>query len=300
MNIASVDLNLLVAFDALMAERSVTRAAKRVGLSQSGMSNALSRLRALLDDRILVRAAEGMVPTRKALAIAPQIHSALQQLGQALSPDPIFDPTTSCQTFRIATIDYAELIFLPPLLDHLAKSAPRIDLQITDISLKLETADLSTGRIDLALAPGGISDPLREQFLLQEEFVCIVRKDHPVVKKRLTLKQFVELGHVLVAPRGKPGSLVDRLLAEEGLSRRVAVTTPHFLVAPQAVASSHYVSTLPARVARAFAARYPLTIHKPPIPISGFSMHMIWHNRTAHDPAQRWLRQLFLELAEGL
>lgn len=300
MNISGVDLNLMVAFDALMSERSVTRAAERIGLSQSGMSNALARLRTLLDDQVLVRTGDGMMPTRKALAIAPQIHQALEQLGRALSPQPLFDARTSKQQFRVATVDYAELIFLPVLLDRLARDAPGIDLVISSLATGLDSDAMSAGRTDLALCPGGISEPLREQLLLHESFVCIVRKGHPTVKKRLTLKQFTELGHVLVSPKGQPGSHTDRQLAERGLSRRVAVVTPHFLVAPQAVAASDHISTVPQRIAKIFAAQLPLVLHKPPIEIPSFSMSMIWHSRAVHDPAQRWLRQLVSDLAETL
>jgi DNA-binding transcriptional LysR family regulator len=297
-NLAGADLNLLVTFDALLAERSVTRAAERVGLSQSAMSNALRRLRTWLDDPVLVRTSDGMAPTKRALELVDPIHEALSQLDRALATRNGFDPRTSRQTFRIATADVVEFMLVPRLLERLAGEAPGIDVEMVQLRGGLPAEDLRAGRLDLAIGTyGDAPEPFRTQPMFHETFVCAVRKGHPRVRGKLTLKQFVELGHVLTTPHGRPGGVVDRLLAERGLSRRVAVTTPHFLVAPILVAHSDLVGTLPSRVAHALAAFLPLTLHRPPLDVPGFSVAMVWHTRTAEEPPHRWLRQVLGELA---
>jgi DNA-binding transcriptional LysR family regulator len=301
MNLAGADLNLLVTFDALLAERSVTRAAERVGLSQSAMSNALRRLRAWLDDPVLVRTRDGMAPTRRALQLVDPIHEALAQVDRALASGRGFEPRTSRHTFRIATADVVEFMLLPRLLPRLAAEAPGISIEVSKLHGGFPAEELRAGRLDLAIGTyGDTVEPFRSQPMFEERFVCAVRKGHPAVRRRLTLARFVALGHVLVAPHGHPGGIVDRLLAERGLARRVVTTTPHFLIAPILVAHSDLVATLPERVARQLASFLPLAIHAPPLDVPGFAIHMAWHSRTADDPPHRWLRAVLTELAGTL
>lgn len=301
MDLAGADLNLLVTFDALLAERSVTRAAERVGLSQSAMSNALRRLRSLLNDPVLVRTRDGMAPTQRALELVDPIHEALAQLDRALTSDRGFDPRTSQHTFRIGTADVIEFLLLPRLLPRLAAEAPGINVEVSQLRGGLPIEELRTGRLDLAIGNfTDLDEPFRSEIVVHENLVCALRKGHPKVGRRLTLKQFTELGHALVTPHGRPGGVVDRVLAERGLERRVVVTTPHFLVAPILVAHSDLIVTLAERVARAFASFLPLEIFKPPIDVPGFSLAIVWHNRTAEDPPHQWFRGLLIELARGL
>ncbi len=290
MNLSSVDLNLLVAFDALVAERSVTRAAKRLGLSQPAASNALRRLRDLLDDPVLVRAGSSMVPTERALELAPAVRDALSTVRRALSP-PEFEPQTRSAVFHIATADMIEIAMMPPLLSQLRTDAPLVDLRVYSLPRGLPAEELEVGRFDLAvgafsdLPPGFSSEPLT-----RERFVCIVREGHPLGRRRLTLKRFASLGHILVAPGGRPGGLADRVLADHGLTRRVVVTTPHFLVAPMLVLESDMICTIAEGVARSLHEHLPIRILEPPLDLPSFGINMVWHRRTDEDPAQRWLR----------
>ena len=290
MNLSSIDLNLLVAFDMLMAERSVTRAAKRIGLTQSAMSNALRRLRDTVGDELFVRAGSEMVPTERALRLAEPIRNALGTLERVLSV-PTFDPRVARRVFHIATADLVEVSVMPRLLRHLEREGPLIDLRVYSLPRGLPAKELETGRFDLAIGvfselPAGFV----EEPLYRERFTCILRRDHPIGRGRLTLRRFASLGHVLITPGGRPGGLVDRVLADHGLTRRVVVTTPHFLVAPVLVIQSDLVCTLAKRVARVFRDYLPIQLHKPPVEVPSFGINMVWHRRVDEDPAQRWLR----------
>jgi DNA-binding transcriptional LysR family regulator len=295
-NLAGVDLNLLTAFDALLVERNVTRAARRTGISQPAMSHALARLRVLLDDPILVRTAKGMVATARAEALEMPIRRALRDIEDAIRRGPVFDPKTAQRSFAIATGDYGQLVVLPPLLARLAKEAPGIDLRVhampDDVVRPLEdsTFDVAVVSIPRDL-PGGIV----RQKLFDEKFVVVLRTGHKALRRELDLETFVALPHALIAPSGRPTGLVDEVLEKKGLRRRIALTVPHFLVAPLVVASSDLVITLPERVARAFVAMASLQIRKPPFAMAGFTTYQVWHERRRHDPAHAWLRKTISE-----
>ena len=303
LNLAGIDLNLLVVLDALLAERHVTRAAARVGLTQSAASHALARLRALLGDPILVRGAGGqLVATERALALAPRLRRALDDLAIALRGEPPFEPATARRTFRIAAADYAELVLLPALIERLARDAPGIDLWVVP-NPDEPAAALAAGEIDAAIGvwrergwPAGIY----QKRLFDDTFRCVVRAGHPAAKQRMTLARFCDLPQLLVAPRGTPGSFVDDALARLGRSRRVALAVPHFLVAPHLIASSDLVTTLATRVARAFAEPYRLVLLPPPLELPGFTSSLVWHERGHHDAGQRWLREQLFQVSAGL
>ena len=296
-NIAAIDLNLLVIFEALLAERSVTRAARRVGLSQPAVSNSLGRLRALLEDPLLVRTASGMEPTPRALELALPIQQALEGIRRALSPSPVFDPKQSPFTFRVRSADNLELSLLPRLVERLKRSAPLVDIVMTRVSDTTEE-DIRTGRIDLYLGSWfNIPTGLEQHLLRHETFACIARKGHPQIKSRLTLKHYVQVGHVLVTAGERPGSALDTLLSDQGLGRRVVLRTPHFLVAPLVVARTDLIATLPRSVATTYAQFLPLNVFPPPLDAPGFPVHMVWHRRTHEQAPHRWLRQLIMELS---
>lgn len=295
-HLGGIDLNLLVAFDALLAERSVTRAARRIGLTQPAMSHALGRLRDLLDDPILVRSGSGMMATARAEALEEPIRRALREIDDALRTGPTFDPKTSTRTFTLAIGDYGELIVLPPLLARLAREAPGIDLRVLPIPEDYGRL-VEDGTVDLVVNPIAAQLPagLVKQKLFDETFVCLVRKGHRAARK-LDLSTFVALPHALIAPRGRAGGFVDDALAQKGLTRRIALTVPHFLVAPLVVASSDLILTVPERVARTFVGMAPLQILEPPLPLRGFSTYQVWHERRRTDPAHAWLRSLIAEV----
>lgn len=303
MTLAGVDLNLLVVLDALLTERHVTRAAGRVGLTQSAASHALARLRALLDDPILVRGARGqLVATARAQAIAPRLRRSLDDLAIALRGEPAFDPATARRTFRIASVDYAELVVLPQLLERLARDAPGVDLWVVPMPDDAAVA-LAAGEIDLAIGvwpgrlwPAGIF----QKKLFDDHFRCVVRAGHPMAKQKMTLARFCELPQLLVAPRGTPGSFVDTALEKLGRSRRIALAVPHFLVAPHLIAASDLVATLATRVARVFAEPFGLVLLPPPLELPGFTHSLVWHERAHHDAGQRWLRDQIAAVSASL
>ncbi len=301
LHLRSLDLNLILALDALLEERSVTRAAQRVGITQSAMSHALARLRAVTGDALLVRTPTGMVATARAEALGPPIRHALQGVAAALQPARPFDSKTAEARIRIGTGDFGEVVLLPSVVERLANEAPRIDLRVVfqgDNPAEM----LRSGDADLLLTPlfaADVGSGIYTRKLFDERFVCVVRRGHPLADKKLTLARYVAASHALVAPRGKEGSHTDDALARMGLSRRVAVTVPHFLVAPHLVAQSDLILTLPARVADMLAAPLGLVLLKPPseLGLEGFTMSAVWHERTHGDPAQRWIRDLFAEVA---
>ncbi len=291
--LSSFDLNLLVVLDALLETRSVKKAAARVSLSPSAVSHALSRLRDALADPLLVRAGRQLVLTPRAEGIRPRVHRALEELTGALRFEETLIPEQLQRTFRIAATDYAELIALGPISDALSRTAPGVTLQSqvlgADAAERLRANDY-----ELALGVFfTLPDDIRRRSLLHEEFVCVLRRGHPALKRKLTLERYASLSHVLVSPRGGPRGVVDEFLEREGTSRRVARTVASFFAAPRLVAGTDYVLTLPERVARQLAADLDLVIRRPPVPLTGFDLELVWHRRYDDDPAHRWLRDSF-------
>lgn len=289
-----IDLNLLRALDALIAERHVTRAAARLGVSQSAASHALARLREQLGDPLLVRGRRGaMLPTPRALALAAVVQRALADVAAAWRPPAAFDPATARRTFHVGASDYAELVLLPALVARLAEHAPGVDLFVHDVPRDLAGA-LAAGDLDAVLAPARPEELTADCFqrtLFDEHFVCAMRRGHPAAARRLTLDRFCALHHVLIAPRGTPGGFVDDALAARGRSRRVALAVPHFLIVPHVLATTDLIATVASRVAAAFAGPHALVTVRPPVEVSGFAIHLLWHQRTQADDAQRWLRE---------
>jgi DNA-binding transcriptional LysR family regulator len=301
--LAAIDLNLLVALDALLAEGSVTRAAERVGLTQPAMSHALNRLRKLLDDPILVRTPRGMLPTPRAEELVAPIRRALGEIERALHHRPDFDPATATRTFTLSAVDFGEFLILPPLLARLRAEAPGVDLVVQALRLEEVLEQLEAGDVDLGI---GVSLPpdlprAYRQKLFDERFVCLVREGHPEVGDGpLSLEKFVSLSHALISPRGRKGGYVDRALEAIGLSRHVALMVPHFLVAPHVVAQSDLVLTLPARVGRAFADILPLRAIEPPLELASFTVTQFWHERQQKDPAHAWFRGLLVDVCRQI
>ena len=301
MNLASVDLNLLVAFDALLRERNVSRAAARVGLAQPSMSNALSRLRALLDDELFVRTPRGMEPTAKALALAEPVQSALAEIGRALDPGEAFDPRRTHRSFTIGAADFVEFILIPPLLELLRREAPGADLRIRAFDRRNVFDLLDRGELDLAL---GVFPELPKRFrkarVLEERFVCLARAGHPELGKGLDVESFTRLPHILVSPRGDPTGVADRILARMGRKRRVAVTVANFLSLPFVVGASDLLGIAGERIAERLAAPAGVELHPLPIALRGFTLSMIWGAGSQRDPACDWLRSKLREVARDL
>ena len=293
-SLAGVDANLLVAVDALLAEEHVGRAAKRVGLSASAMSHALARARELVGDPLLVRIGRTMVPTPRARAMGPALREGLARAAAALASPAPFDPRREKRTLRIAATDYALLSVGARLWRRLAEQAPDVDVVVHSFAGSF--VELASGDIDVAIAVHGTSRGISSKALLTEPFVCVMRKGHPGLDKKLTVARFADLGHVLISPRGRVRGAVDRALAERGLRRRVAFVSPTFLGAAQVVAGSDLIMTCAERSAREAAVRLGLAIVPPPLPIAPFDLGMFWHERQERDPFLAWVRQLLVEI----
>lgn len=293
----SVDLNLLRILEALLDEQSVTGAARRLGVTQSAVSHALARLREQLDDALFVRTTRGMSPTPRAEELREPLRRGLAALREAVD-GRMFEPASATRTFTIAMTDQLGITILPTLSVNLAARAPSVDLNIAPVVRNIERA-LESGTAELVLT--GSTRPLdasalKRQLLFDEELVCIVRADHPV-RDRLTLERFCGMGHVLVSPRGGGGGIVDDVLAKQGIRRRVAVTVPHFIVAPHVIAATDYVLTVAASLAHTLAPVLGLRILEPPIELPRASYWQLWHERTHADPGHKWLRGLVAEAA---
>jgi DNA-binding transcriptional LysR family regulator len=305
-HLAGVDLNLLVALDALLETRHVTQAAKRIGLTQSATSHALGRLRELLGDPLLVRAGAVLVPTPRALELAPEVRAILASIRRTLSP-AAFDPSTAARTFTIATADYIELVLLPSLVAELGRTAPLVDLVVRPPP---EPAGLATGELDLAIGVGVTDAPsIQRRKLFVDRLACVVREGHPVLRGRgrarrerpsLDLERFLGLGHVFITVYGTRGGAVDDALAKKKMKRRVVAMVPSFLAAPAIVAESDLVLTMPARLAASLAPAYGLRILEPPIELGEYEVTMYWHARMQRDPAHVWLRQLVADCGARL
>jgi DNA-binding transcriptional LysR family regulator len=299
-NLSGVNLNLLVAFEALFRERNVTRAAARTGVTQPAMSNSLAQLRALFEDPLFLRTRYGLEPTPRALALAPRVAEGLACFETALAA-PSFDPKTDERKFVIATSDYVELVLVPPLLRALERSAPRVRIEVRPWGLHEVPASLAGGEADLMI---GFYDELpprhRDTLLFEEEYVCIVRKRHPLVKKRLTLEQYLALGHVLVSQQSDSPGSVDRALAKQNKRRRVALRVSHFLMVPVLIAQTDLIAAISRRAAAPFAGALGLRLLPPPLPLPRSRIRQVWHEQKHADPGHRFLRELVAEVTRSI
>jgi DNA-binding transcriptional LysR family regulator len=300
-----VDLNLLVAFDALALERNVTRAAARIGLSQPALSKALNRLRHMFEDPLFVRRAGRMEPTPRALDLVTPIRSALADISRTLTP-PAFVPAEATGTVKIAVVDRYEIALLPLLIQRLHTEAPAVAIRVRTIDRLRLREQLASGEVDIAIAPLGDDDTgLRTERLWCDHLLTLVAETNPLAQ-RMTAADFAAAGHIVdaglvqVADDGTGNSVVDAMLASRGLRRRVAVVLPSLSSAPPLVASTDLVATLPSKIARALGPMPGVRILEPPLPLLEVTSHMIWHPRSDSLPLQTWLRVLITETAAAL
>lgn len=295
-NIRQTDLNLLIALNMLLEERNVTRAADRLGLTQSAASRMLGRLRATFEDPLFIRTSRGLTPTKRALDIAGPLRDYLFGLEKLLTEGEVFDPKTAQRRFRIAAIDYVQATLLAPLVAKLQRQAPLIDFEVRQPSADSER-DLDAGALDLLLtpqqpsAPGVVWTPL-----YRDGYTCVVWSRHSA--QRLTLSTFAKMEHVLVAPRERAGGIVDSVLEKNGLSRRVAVQAATFLIVPYLLIGTTRIATVPERMAGELVRMHPLKILKPPVEIPGFTMCQGWHEIHRNDPGHCWLRDQLIGVSK--
>lgn len=297
MNLPDIDLNLLVVFDRLMRERRVSRTAETLGLSQPAVSNALARLRRLFGDELFRRTAHGMVPTPFAEQLAGPVSAALALLEQAVNRENAFDPATSTRAFTIGMTDIGEIYFLPSLMTVLAREAPNVAIStVRNAALQLDEA-MEGGQVDLAV---GLLPQLGGRYfqrpLFTQDYVCLMRRDHPLAAGPLTLDAYSAAEHVVVESAGTGHGRVDALLARQKIARRVRLRVPHFVAIGHILAATDLVATVPARFAAKIAAPFGLAIRPHPARLPAIEITLFWHARQHQDPANRWLRERLLAL----
>src|SRR5713101_2896395 len=299
MDIRAVDLNLLKAFDALMNERAVTRAAGRIGLSQPAMSHALSRLRNLFADDLFVRTPTSMEPTARAREIAPLVSAAIENIEAALNLGVGFEPAKSVAIFTAGMAEYAEVALVGRLAAAFAVRAAKATLRLTPVTGAEAAEQLDSGAIDVAVAHlGALPAHLDSIVLLRDPFVLVTRRGHTLAAQSLSIEAYAALDHVLVSPRGDTSGAVDRTLADFGLKRRIALLVATYLALPVALSASNLVATVPRRTARQIAVTAEVEIMPLPIDLSA-TVSMAWHRRAASEPAQAWFRSLLIDAACG-
>ena len=301
-NLAALDLNLLVALDAMLREGSVSRAARECGLSQPAMSRALARLRDLLDDPLLVRAGQRMVPTARAKQLQRPLEQALEAVRNALDASLEFDPATTSRSFALGSLDTTQLVVLPRLLEALSASAPNVRIathgffDTPEVVARLESGELdaAVGRFE-ALPPA-----IRSLPLFRERMVCLARRGHPRVGRRLTLRSYLAEAHVSAETVARPELpfTIESLLGERGHSRRVVATISNIALAPFIVSRTDLLCTAPARSIAPFCENLGVRMLRPPFETPVFEMDLIWHDRVADDPGHRWLRDTLARLFE--
>lgn len=300
LNLRSVDLNLLVFFDALMAERHVTRAANKVAVSQSAMSNALARLRHFFRDELFIRTANGMEPTPRALELGPPVRAILQQTTRLMASDTFFDAATSERQFLCRMSDLVASLVLPSLLAHLQSQAPRLTLEVVHLSPEDTVSALEADRLDVAVSMHlNHRNTIRSEPLFSDRMVCLMREGHPLAKGGMSLTKLLAYGHVRVAMSPTDIRFVDSVLADKGMQRNVVLTVPHWLLVPRVLASTDLVAVISERVAKAFVGSGTVML---PLPYASekFSWTMYWHRRYEHSNAHQWLRQALVQSAQAL
>lgn len=299
MDISRLDLNLLVTLDTLLAERNVTRAARRLNVSQPALSARLTRLRDIFEDELLLPAQRGMVPSPRALELQTPLHEALEAVRRVVAEGAPFEPSRAVATIEIAASDYVQYSILMPLICRLRSEAPGVRFAWRTIDASALLAQTERGEVDIALMTPDIAPQLmRMRKLYRERYVAIARAGHPAVRGTLDLDTFCALDHVVVSPQGGGfNGPADAALEAAGRSRRVVLSAPGFLVVPEIIARSDMIALVPGRMAGDRPDR--LQILRPPIAVPGFEMAMVWHDRTTTHPLQRWLRERIAAVANS-
>ncbi|MDQ0669283.1 LysR family transcriptional regulator [Pseudomonas sp. W2I6] len=297
MNLSKVDLNLFIVFDAIYTEANLTRAGQIVGITQPAVSNALARLRETFNDPLFVRTAQGMVPTPMAQNIIGPVRNALSLLRVSVQESRIFNPQQAAKTYRISMTDLTEAVILPPLFQRLRRLAPTVVIESFLSKRRGTTKELAAGRLDFAVdAPLNTDPQVRHVKLMEDRYVCAMRKGHPMAgKDKLTLDDYLSLTHIHISSRRNGLGHVDLALGKMGLQRKIALRSQHYLMASQVLQQTDMVMTVPER----FARRHEL--HWFNLPVNDVPMvetHLYWHESTDQDPANRWMREQMIELCQ--
>lgn len=296
-----LDLNLLTALDALLTERSVTRAAERLNLTPSAVSSALARLREYFDDELLVQVGRKMEPTPRAEGLADAVRDVLVRIESTIAARPAFDPAATDRVFRIFMSDYTQMVLMPHVLALAGRQrcSARFELlpQVANPQRNLER-----GEADLLVIPRGFLSPDHPHDVLYEEaFVCVLWRDGALARADFGFDQYAAAEHVVMQPQGKVGDSFEGWFVKRyGISRRVAVTTYGFATLPALVVGTEYVATVHERLARRFTASWPLVTRSPPFPLEPMQQSMQWHRYRTQDPGLVWLRGLLHQAVAGM
>jgi DNA-binding transcriptional LysR family regulator len=304
-NLQKLDMNLLLVFDGLMEERSVTRTAERLRLTQAGVSHALGRLRLLLKDDLFVRSKGAMQPTARASALAMPVRNALAQLNAALDPHD-FDPKTSTQMFRLVASDYFTTVALPKLVERLENEAPKIDLRIVPISINNLQELLANN--DIEFAAGTLRSRITAKFstdctvskLFDDDYVCVMRRNHPLAKSNLTRARYLASKHILFSPTGNVEYGIERYLRPIGIRRNIGLILCHYLAAPLILERSDMIMTAPRRIAKFYAGKYAVHLAPLPVAIPSAQFQLAWNSRFTQHPAYKWFRSVVSDVCSKL
>ncbi|MEP6547427.1 MAG: LysR family transcriptional regulator [Gammaproteobacteria bacterium] len=297
MRFKGLDLNLLLAFDALLDTRSVTRAAERMHLSQAAMSSALGRLRDYFGDEILVVSGKRMYPTAFAQTLHPQVRDCVRQLDLLVSAVPGFDPQTSQRSFSLVASDYVTSVVLAPLVTRMVETAPGVQLEIL-LPSELVRKQIEDGEIDLLITPEGYTSPvLPSELLFEERHVVVGWSGNPIMSAPLLKEQFLQAGHVGVAIGNQHvSSFADKALEDAGLTRRIEVIAPSFTTVPILLEGTTRLAIMHERLARAMAARYAISVVQLPFEVPILREMVQYHFARAKDGGLIWLRQQLQEI----
>ena len=310
-NFRTLDLNLLRVFDEVMAEGSLTRAARNLSLTQPAVSNALRRLRETLGDELVQRSGQGMAPTPRARAIWPAVREALAQLQSSLIPNE-FVPAEANTSFVLAMSDASAAELIPGLTETLEKQAPRVTLRVVPLTtrdprslLDEEACDLAVGYFPSMLADltarkqSGEPQPFFHQRLFTGEYVCVMRKDHPLAQGTLTIDAFCAARHMLVSFSGRPFGFVDEALATLGRERFVVLTVNQFFTAARVVANANLLTVLPLHFLKVTGFADQLVFRPLPFEVSPVLVDAVWHRRSQQRSSHVWLREVVQRAANS-
>ena len=293
MNLKETDLNLFIAFDVIYTEKNLTKAGQVLGITQPAVSNALSRLRELFGDDLFIRTSKGMIPTPVANQIIKDVRSALSLIQNTISETEKFDPSIAEMTFKISIGDSSEYRLLPLLIKELAEIAPKIKVETYLTPRKDAPRELASGTIDFSIDPPVHSDPhLKHEKIYEEDYVMIVRKDHPILSlKEITIEDYLKLSHIHISNRKTGLGHVDMALYRLGLSSDISLRAQHFLVAPYIVEQSDLAIT----TTKGFAVDRDLAWRELPFEIEPLILHLYWHEAKDSDPSTKWMKDLMLK-----
>ncbi|MCW9709794.1 LysR family transcriptional regulator [Avibacterium sp. 21-586] len=293
-DIRTLDFNLLKAFVVLLDECNVSRAAKRLSITQPAMSGILNRLRESFDDPLFVRVQHGMQPTDRALQLGQSAKKILQEISAMLQP-PVLKPEHLTMTLRIAAMDYVQQIIALPLILRLRRLAPKVKIALLPVQGQNINRLFEENKIDLALvSQQHLCANLPQMMLYEERYVCAMSKTHPVANQTLSLEQFCQLPFAMLSYNGGEFSgATDLALQKLGRQRKVMVSVNHISLLPQLLQDSDLVAVLPEHLAQTLPNVH---LQAPPIEVQGFTMMMAWHERTEQDIAHQWLREVLVEM----